>query len=237
MFFHFWLSKVIRRKTFFVSSLGVSVHLGFLNNSYHHFIAREYSKNRGEFELFARFIRESRNAKIIYDCGSYNGIYGLLAAKANPDVQVYLFECEPENIRQIENNITLNALTNAHLVAKAVWDKEELLKFDAGSGSSAGRIGESGYQVVATSIDAMAKVTGSPNLMKLDIEGAEYRVVRAMNTRMTILLEVHRNWMIDGSEKLLLQELEGKGYKIHPLDEGRRRYDVTNTLAHYWCTP
>ena len=100
---------------------GITVRLNF-SSPYHHSIAQHMAQGRyDELPLMHDWVDYAKDAKLIFDVGGFNGIYGLLAKKSNPDAKVYVFEGDFVNVDHIRQNARANDL-DIEVVAKAVTD-------------------------------------------------------------------------------------------------------------------
>ncbi len=229
-------ARVLGKKKYIVTVGEVSVSLAFFH-PYHHLIAREYAKGLGEVNMWEEWVRHSRTAQIIYDAGAYNGIYALLAAKANPQAIVYAFEIDSENIDHIKANITENGLTNIILIEKALWDTSGTQSWKGTDGGTSGKIGEGSTVVETISFDDAVAISGPPDLVKMDIEGAEYKVVKSMKVNpRRVLLEVHLQSMQGGTAEDLMRELDRRKYERVLVDDTTTRFLEGKVTEHYWCT-
>ncbi|MDO8499665.1 MAG: FkbM family methyltransferase [bacterium] len=172
--------------------------------------------------------------------GGYNGIFGLISAKVNPTAEVFIFEPEPENFKHIQNNITLNGLANVTVLRMAISDKKGTVKFRDHAGGTGGNIAETDgledIEVACTTIDSwLEENKKTPTLIKLDIEGAEFRALQGMSKLLTmssdlkILLEVHQMFLerFGNSEKEIWKLFQNMKYDSIWLDQNR-------LTTHYW---
>ncbi len=123
---------------------------------------------------------------MVYDIGGYNGIYGLLYAKSHPQAEVTIFEPDDINADHIDRNIELNGLKNCRLMRAAVTDHDGTVSFSQG-GRSKEHMRAGGKMVKAVTLAALPRA----DLIKIDAEGAEGRILSTLKYRPTILLELH----------------------------------------------
>ncbi len=234
---HF-LSKINGRKFWEVDIDGLSIKMSF-SHPYHHFFARRVCKRGHEANLLVMWKRQAEKHKGTFlDCGGYSGIFGLVAAATNPASKVFIFEPDTTNFEHIKRNIALNNLDNVFPIQAAVSDNSGTVSFKKHEGGEAGSIvGEGGdLQMPCVTIDEWVEQNQKkPFLIKLDVEGAEYRVLLGArklleeSTDLEILLEMHYNFLKrygDSIEDIwgLLQEL---GYRAIYLDK-------CEWNEHYW---
>src|SRR5262249_14757612 len=122
-------TRLTGRKYWEVSLEGVTVRAGFLT-PYHQSMAQGLSEGGHEIETRTLWTQECKKPhSIIYDIGGFTGIYGLLAAKANPTAQVTIFEPDPTNFANIQHNIKINDLKNCIARQAAVTDYSGKINF------------------------------------------------------------------------------------------------------------
>ena len=213
--------------------------MGFLSPYHHHFAKGCADAGYDERIFWEDWVKHARTARIIYDAGGYSGLYGLLAAATNPNAKVYIFEVEPEALKHIELNIKLNSLSNIIIIESALWDEDGTVLFNGIVGGTAGRIDDHGYTVNSISFNTICGRVGAPDLMKLDIEGAEYRVIKSMKVNPKMLVEVHLKLLVDGTKQDLLDELKSRKYELMLVGQWGHRYHKKNDpfREHYWCIP
>jgi FkbM family methyltransferase len=177
----------------------------------------------GTYEV--RRMRAFRNAimsgAVIYDVGANVGIYSLVASRAaGPAGMVYSFEPLPRNLAYLRRHVAINNLQNCQIVEKAVCDRQGTLAFAtvAFSASMAHLSPDGEVLVPSTTLDACVYGEARlrpPNILKIDVEGAEMGVLRgAAHTitefRPTIFLEIHGTQLHADCKRFLLDH----GYSV-----------------------
>jgi FkbM family methyltransferase len=172
---------------------------------------------------------------VFLDVGANIGIHTLAAARhvAAGGGAVVAFEPHPQNFRTLLYNIERNGLR--HVVAHSVGLAEapEVLichgQARGGNWSLASR-GDHSFAVRLVRLDDHLDDEPLPriDLMKIDVEGAEVRVLQGARRtierfRPRIIFEVCPSWLgrMNTNVAELLGTLEGLGYTIHRLPEGR----------------
>lgn len=152
--------------------------------------------NRAEPEQLALALKFVKEDGIVFDIGANVGLYSLLLAEKAK--KVFSFEPFPRNIEYLSKIITINNLKNVTIVPCAISDHTDLFAFETGDNCALGRISDAGKQpVVAISCDAFVKKFNYlPDLMKIDVEGAEVLVLQGARKiisehKPTILLSTH----------------------------------------------
>lgn len=142
------------------------------------------------------------------DVGAHLGYFTILMARlAGPSGRVVAFEAFPDTFRTLEENVALNHLENVVLDPRAVSDSpgsislvfERSQRYSGTPSAVAYAVeGESAtLDVPAISLDAyFRELPGTPGLIKIDVEGAEFPVLRGarevlIRARPVLLVEVH----------------------------------------------
>lgn len=126
------------------------------------------------------FHRELSTGAVVYDVGANVGIYTVLACRmVGPKGRVFAFEPATVNLFFLNRHVRLNRFSNCTVVSKAVSSRNGTVSFDTGKGPCLGKIADHGsLQVPAVTIDwFVAEGNPAPQLMKIDVEGAECEVL------------------------------------------------------------
>ena len=180
---------------------------------------------------------------VCYDLGANAGFFSLIAAKAvGPAGRVYSFEPLASTAAELRANVALNSLDQVEVVEAAVSDTVGEAMFVEGDSSLEAHLSPeddgSGSRVATTTIDA---VVGdgfrAPDLVKIDVEGAEEAVIRGMRetleaARPIIICEMHLVATQDAVRELLGEWLPG--YTIEEI-EPRTGSDLWS--PHFLCRP
>ena len=125
----------------------------------------------------------SSAAPRIIDAGANIGMAVVFFKALYPDAHITAYEPEPETFAMLERNVTANALTGVELVSAAVGDRSgtAVLYTDESAGSITASLdagwGGATSRTVRT-VRLSESVDGPVDFLKLDVEGAEYAVVR-----------------------------------------------------------
>lgn len=174
----------------------------------------EFDKQR----LFEKYIKPGM---VIYDVGANAGFYTLLSSVLTGDTgKIFAFEPVPQNIFYIKKHLELNKIINTVIVEKAVSDKIYKAKFSLSSSPSMGHISEEGeIEVETITLDEFIKQENPyPDLIKMDIEGAEYDALKGSEgilktKKPVIFLATHGNEVRDKCLKVLREF----GYNIQTI--------------------
>ncbi len=203
--------------------------------------ARAISEEAG---LVRRMWDYLSHGDVIYDIGANIGLLSLLLAQhaRGRGSRVHCFEPEPTNFAQLQRNISQNGLGGrvvAHRLAlsEKAGDLELFVRGGPGEGrhSTVASEGSTGtIRVSAETVEGFAKSTGTiPDLVKIDVEGAEGRVLAGMASLLRagapreIFMELHdkgdRDLMPQGV--LIGQWLAELGYDLlWEFQRGRTRH-------------
>ena len=137
----------------------------------------------GSYEYITQraFAAELRRGYAVYDLGANVGFYSLLASVLVGEVgQVFSFEPVERNLHYLRRHMELNKATNCSIWNVAIGRSDGTGQFDMGIDYASGHLTaakHSGtFDVRIVSLDSLV-ASGQlppPNLIKCDIEGAEY---------------------------------------------------------------
>ena len=133
----------------------------------------------GSYEYYKQkaLQREMKPGDVVYDIGANAGFYSMLACIMVGDSgYVYSFEPAPENLRELRKHLEINDIKNCTVIDVAVSSADGEAIFDASNDRCMGRLAAGGgLRVQTVALDGLVsrKETRPPNLIKIDIEGAE----------------------------------------------------------------
>lgn len=113
---------------------------------------------------------------LVWDIGANVGFYTLMASKKA--ARVIAVEPLPENVHYLEKHILLNRVTNVEILHAAVGHERGRQSFCEGENRSTGHLGSGTYEVDVVTLDSMWEQFGAPDVIKIDVEGAEYSVLQ-----------------------------------------------------------
>ncbi len=161
---------------------------------------------------------------VVYDVGAHVGFYSLLAsAGAGPTGRVYCFEPLPENVDYLRKHLRINQCVNCEVFEVAVTSMDGVARFDSSRPRSMGWISETGGLLVRTvRLDTLVeeKHILPPNVIKIDVEGAELSVLEGCAqtigvSRPLIFLATHG----PKAHNDCIEFLIAKKYKLQSLSE------------------
>ncbi|MEQ1645315.1 MAG: FkbM family methyltransferase [Pyrinomonadaceae bacterium] len=186
-----------------------------------------------EPEQTAAMAEVIRPGSVFFDIGANVGYYTVLASRLVGEAgNVVAFEPVPRNIEFLRQHIELNSAANVILKPLAVSDRQGTVRFSLGPDSAMGHIGEDGELEVATTTldDVVSELGITPDVMKIDVEGAEREVFRGAarmfeTARPVIFLSTHS----DELRAWCLEHLRGLGYAVRPLIAGEDGHEFVAT--------
>ncbi len=168
------------------------------------------------------FAEKCRGKNVLWDLGAHSGYYTLLFKTVNKESTVYSFEPVESNSWYFQKHMDLNNLVKINHFKNAVSYKEGILKFARGN-SVGGKLCEKGdmeVSVVKLSSLLENREIEVPDIIKMDIEGAEFEVLKDLksllssNQKPLIFLSTHSRQDHDSCiDFMRLME-----YHIIPLD-------------------
>ena len=186
------------------------------------------AEEREERDLLISLAR-ANNSRAFWDVGANYGLFTFGLRAGLPDLRIEAFEPDPDYVALLQRTLGLSGPDRVQVHPFALSDNQGKVTFkrDLVSGStgfllasrqpSDGAMDPAGdwriIEVVASTIDAESVRLGMPDLIKIDVEGAELAVLRGgkgtLEAHMPIILVecTHRQEEV----RLFLEEL---GYEI-----------------------
>jgi FkbM family methyltransferase len=185
----------------------------------------------------------------VWDIGANIGFYSLIASRLVGEGRVVAFEPLPANLDAIRRNLRLNGITNVEPRALALSDEEGTAdlqvhsrqtwaKLDTSADTGFRGEGEAAahIEVELSTIDRQLEQLGAPDLLKIDIEGAEVAALRGAATllsehRPTIICELH------GTNDGVCDLLESHGYSVRCIETPEVPAREAKWDVHVLATP
>ena len=199
-----------------------------------------------EPEFITALVEHIKPGDICYDIGGYRGYVSGVMALAGAS-KVFVFEPLPDNQRAVARLCELNPQLPINLIAIALGSIDGQAFFKMMPDSSMGKLANSSFQAEAPAVDKIpvtvrrtdsliqGREIPGPNVVKIDVEGAELDVLSgALETlnlsRPTIFLEAHGAAL----EVACSQQLLRLGYKIRRIE---RDMLAEASARHLVCLP
>ena len=147
-------------------------------------VTREFEPSETRF-----FRGHVQPGQVVVDVGANIGYFTLLFARqVGPTGHVYAFEPEPRNFELLERNIALNRLSNVTAFQRAAWHEPSALTLylnEENRGDHRAYPSEESRASVTIEAgpidDCLAGLDRPIDIVKIDIQGAEYNAVRGMS--------------------------------------------------------
>ena len=168
------------------------------------------------------FLKAASGVSVFWDLGAHAGYYSLLFHKASPKGKIFAFEPLAATVSIFNKHMSINHVVNYTIFTEAVSDKEGILRFNKTSSTVAGKLddqGETEVKVVKLSGYLSEGILKVPQLIKMDIEGAEFEVLQDLKALLkankpTLFLSTHGKEVHDKC----IAFLKDIGYELTPLD-------------------
>ena len=186
-------------------------------------------------EIFvnAAYAFESSNPRPrIVDCGANIGMAVLFFKALRPDAEVIAFEADPITFARLARTIEMNGLRDVRPENAAVGDKDGTVAFYANRSGSGGMTasvepslgGDARQEVRAVRLSAW--IQEPIDFLKLDVEGAEYDVVRdlidtdAIRWIREAVIEYHELTTRPDGVSQMVKALQVAGFDVYVTTEG-----------------
>ena len=176
-----------------------------------------------EPEQTEAFVSAVQPGSVVYDVGAHFGYYSLLASHlAGGSGRVIALEPAPRNLQVLRKHIDLNRCANITVLETALSDHPGEARFDNRAGSGVGHLSPEGpLTVKLTTLDALTREFPAPNVVKIDVEGAEEAVLRGgretlSRAKPVVFLSTHGPGLAENCSRML-REL---GYSLRELLPG-----------------
>jgi FkbM family methyltransferase len=188
----------------------------------------------GEYELpiqklLAKYLPRGST---FYDIGGHIGFISMIAARlVGKEGRVFSFEPDPENATKTQEHVKRNLLGQVEVVPFAVWSQCGHVVFSLPPRSSGRAVGkvvptsslhtrDTEIEVQAITLDSFAHDHPVPDLIKIDVEGAEAQVLEGAGevfdcAKPTLIVEVHHQQ----AEAQVVGWLREKGYALEWLTQ------------------
>jgi FkbM family methyltransferase len=169
-----------------------------------------------EYEYVSEF--SVKNFKgLVVDAGANSGIFSLISALFAE--KVVALEPYPDNYQRLRKNIEKNFMKNIFPLNKALWYKKETLKIYEGTHSGEHSIHLHSKKFItasSTTLDELIRTFGKIDLLKIDIEGAEFSVFKNLDSEVlnrinAIVGEVHLEY---GDLCSIVDKLKAEGFNV-----------------------
>jgi len=198
--------------------------------------------------------KPDRSAPNIIDCGANIGLAVLYWKQQFPDAEIIAFEPDPVAYKVLSQNVQSHGLKRVDTIAKGVWKSQGEVVF-CSEGSTAGRLedvseiapSDRPSQAVNVQVVRLRDfLTDKVDLLKIDIEGAEYEVLADCSDLLTnvqnLFVEYHSFPGEDQKLSEILHILSSSNFRYHikpgfhvnqPFTERRSHVGMDNQINIY----
>jgi len=167
---------------------------------------------------------------IFYDVGANVGLYTCFIAQVSD--QTVAFEPHPVNADKLRENVAFNQLTNVEVREEALSDTEGTAKLAvtgtdvAGEGTHALATGseENTVEIHINLGDNLPQNVPAPDVIKIDVEGAEMSVIRGMKETLSscrvVYCETHAEKLSNRGEshEAVVDSLQDAGFSVEVIE-------------------
>lgn len=189
---------------------------------------------RDEREILRDFLNILEPTDVFYDVGANIGLYSTIVGKNINQRNVFSFEPQQNNYDKLKLNLERNGI-NANTSKIALSDETEVKSMLVESGTtgeghgsltSSRGVNKAEIEVQTVRGDDFADENKDPDLVKIDVEGAELKVLKGMEKTLNkkdiklIYCEIHskeleskvQNYLSNLGYNSTIQEICGKSY-------------------------
>jgi FkbM family methyltransferase len=161
----------------------------------------------------------SQKTGLIIDAGANVGLASLWFSANYPGFRVIAIEADPTIFGLLEQNLQLQQANNVSAKNCAVWDTDHAMLSFSSDGADSGHVLE-GVPGSVQSLRLRRLIEAEPvEMLKLDIEGAEVRVLNdcrgALESVKNLFVEYHSSVAEPQQLSVLLNVLEESGFRYY----------------------
>ncbi len=197
--------------------------------------------NKTEPEQTDAMVRELKKGQVFFDIGANVGYYSILASKiVGQKGTVLAFEPVIRNLAYLQQHVILNKASNVKILPFACSNENGTARFSLGPNSAMGGLISDNAQnagdilVPTIKLDKITEeLSIAPDVMKIDVEGAESNVLRGgmellRSKKPVIFLSTHSPQLREECLKLLADV----GYESEPLVGGPDPHEFLLKASH-----
>ena len=183
---------------------------------------------------------------VIVDCGANIGVSVLHYKRLYPGARIVAFEPDPKFLPALKSNLARNGAGDVTVVEAAAWTRNGVVPFFC-EGADGSRViqGDEAYPeaISVRSVDLAAYLDDPVDLVKMDIEGAEFEVIPHLEKKLpqvkNLVVECHLYNRNIGRFSRLLGVLASAGFRVALNSYGcwvdlvRRRDPARNEFDQY----
>ncbi len=191
------------------------------------------------YEATFAWLQSQTGRATVLDLGANIGLFSLLAARLNANLELHAYEPAPMNLKMIDLNRCANGelAKRIHVHPEAVGGRERTAQFyfDEKAPQASGLFnldGKPHIVQVASFSNIIEKLHDRVLLVKMDIEGAEYEVLKhtpasTWEKVMAVTMEIHGDPDGCAKKEELVNQMKENGFLCT-----RERADAANYFFH-----
>lgn len=156
---------------------------------------------------------------VIIDCGANVGLSCVYFKKLFPNAVVTAFEADPKIFEFLKENLSANKITGVEIFNKAVWinNTEIEIGTEGADGASVLSGSDNRITVKAIRLKEVLEKSDRIDMLKIDIEGAEYEVIKdcgnSLSNVRNIFIEYHSFLQTEQNLNEILTTLTSAGFR------------------------
>lgn len=184
-----------------------------------------------EREVIRTYSQILKPGMIAVDVGAHGGYHTVRFSKlVEPHGRVIAFEPSRDSFAALVRNVNRKGISNVRTEQAAIWNQRGMIELFSGATSAGNSVviprAES-HRVRSISLDEYfeGNKIGTPNLVKIDVEGAEVAVLEGMegliksSPGITVIIEFFPKVLVAGGFEphQLLDDLKQLGFKVYEI--------------------
>ncbi|HZL68479.1 MAG TPA: FkbM family methyltransferase [Candidatus Limnocylindrales bacterium] len=185
---------------------------------------REFSDIPTFWQIFFREVYTVRpDDRLIIDARANIGAFTLYCLLRAPQAFVIAIEPANDSCQRLRDLIHRHGFANRCAIHQAaLWDDAGTTTIDMNAGSQFRMTGRGGVEIPALTLDSIAAPYQTVDLLKIDIEGAEYQVLPAASTDiLSRIRRIEMEYHPSGDPQILFRRLSDRGFSVEAVhDQG-----------------
>jgi FkbM family methyltransferase len=155
----------------------------------------------------------------ILDCGANIGLSVIYMKKQYPNAEIVAFEPDSENFELLKKNVEAGEYTNIDLRNEAVWTENTTVHFSSKGTTDSHISSQKTDSVEVVAIRLKDLITRKIDFLKIDIEGAEYQVIKDISEKLDLVdnmfVEYHGSFEENSQFIDMLKTISDKGFHFY----------------------
>jgi FkbM family methyltransferase len=165
------------------------------------------ARGHGELNVLQDFVEEVRPEDTVWDVGANVGTYSLFAARQG--ASVVAFEPASDALPRLRKNIELNSV-DVSIMEVALADENGTRNLLNTGKSGHGKLSDGDGETVEVRRGDTLELE-QPDIIKIDVEGAEYEVIRGMGEKLSGARACYVEFHEGVDQSSLIEFLQNKG--------------------------